>query len=354
MSSPGPNPGTPMRTQRARDMALVRRRSTWSQQLSKVEAAALLAGIVVLAGLAAGTLVPIVRQRLGLTGRASAALLGAAAIYSLGHLLRGLRLAVLLNDPVVGVRRVLTAHLFTSGLSLLLPFKLGDLIRMRVMGVLVGSATRGVVAIVLERSLDVGVVLGIAIVAAATATGTAQLLTPLLVVSSAFVVATIAAVTVVPDYLKAMSLYLVRRPAVPGGVRLVAGLERVMIVLDEAPRLLRRRTPTLVLLTGLVWSAELVALRLAVPVLADNLIRLAGVLASFLSSLSSGSIALLPGSLERALTGVPLLQVLHSSQLRVYRTVLVVPLLWASASAGVLARTALVGSRRPGRRRRAW
>lgn len=335
-----------MSTQQARDRELMRPRSMWTGQLTTVEVVVLVTGVVLLAGLALSTLLPYGRQRLGLTGHVSAALLTAAAVYALGHLVRGLRLAILLNDPLAGVRRVMAAHLLTSGLSLLLPFRLGDLVRMRVTGVLVGSTTRGVVAIVLERLLDVGVVLGISIVAAATVSGTAYLLTPLLVLTGLFVVATIAAVTVVPDYLQAMSLYLVRRPSVPGGARLVASMERVMIVLEEAPRLMQRRTPTLVVLTALVWLAEFVALRLAVPVLADNVIRLTGVLASFLSSLSSGAVALLPGSLDRALTRPPLLNTLDSAQVKTYRAVLVVPLLWASAVAGALVRPLLTGSRR--------
>ncbi len=343
-----------MSSQQARDRELLRRRSTWSQQLSTVETAVLLAAGVALAGLAVSTATAAGRRRLGLTDHVSAALLAAAAAYALGHLVRGLRLAVLLNDPVVGLRRVMCAHLLTSGVSLLLPFRLGDLFRMRLTGVLVGSTTRGVVAIVLERSLDLGVVLGISIVAAATAPGTVHLLTPLLVVTGLFLVTTISAITVIPVYLQAMSLYLVRRPAAPGGAALVAAMERIMVVLDEAPRLMRRRTPTLLVLTALVWLAELAALRLAVPVFADDLTRLTAVLASFLSSLSSGAVALLPGSLERALARPPLLGVLDKSQVSTYRAVLVVPLLWASAVAGMLVPPWLAGSRRLFRRRVAW
>lgn len=338
--------------QRARDMDFIADRPTWPRQLSRIEAGMLTLAIAILAALAASTLLGAGRHRLGLTGRPSATLLAAALAYCLGHVVRGLRLAVLLNDPAVGVRRILATHVLTSGISLLLPFKLGDLVRMRLTGVLVGSTTRGVVAIVLERSLDVGVVLTISIVAAVTGEGAVPLLTPLLVVSGAFVLATVAAVTIVPDYLRAMSLYLVRRPATPGGARLITGLDRVMVVLDEAPRLLRRRTPTLVLLTGLVWSAELVALGLALPVLAQNVGRLSVALATFLSSLSSGSVALLPGSLEGALARVPLLAQLGNDQLQAYRSVLVVPLLWASAAAGVWAGPRLVTHHR--RKQSAW
>lgn len=343
-----------MITQYDRDRATLDRRPSRARQLAGVERLALVAGIVVLGALAVATLVPAARARLQLTTTPVGPLVAAAAVYALGHLLRGLRLAVLLNDPVVGARRILAVHLLTAGLSLLLPFKLGDLVRMRITGVLVASTARGVVATVLERSLDVGVVLAIAVVATATSDEVVGLVTPLLVLSGAFVVATVAAVTVVPDYLRALSLYLVRRPAAPGGLRLLAGVERVMVVLDEVPRLLRRRTPTLVVLTGLVWSAELGALALALPALGGDLVRLSGALATFLSSLSSGAIALFPGGSEQALGTWPPGDMLEGLAFEQYRTVLLVPLLWASVAAGVALRTRLLTPLRRARRRPTW
>lgn len=343
-----------MSTQLARDLATVRRRSSWSRRLSRVESTALAAGVALLALLAVVTLLPAGRGVLRLDADVTVPLVAAAAVYVLGHLLRALRLAVLVKEPVVGTRGILSAHVLTSGLGLLLPFKLGDLVRMRVLGVLMGSTTRGAVAVILERSLDVGVIIAISLVAAATTAGSTPLVTPLLVVSVVFVLATVAAVTVVPDYLRAVSLHLVRRSDTPRHVRLVVALERVMVVLDEAPKLLRRRTATLVVLTGLVWLAELAALALAVPVLAADLARLSTALASFLSSLSSGAVALIPGALERALGHGQVLAGVDEVRLEGYRVVLVVPLIWGSALAGFLVRDVLLGRRATVRRQPAW
>lgn len=247
-------------------------------------------------------------------------MLAPTAVYAFGHLLRGLRLAVLLHDPVVGARRVLAVHLFTAGIGLLMPYRLGDVVRVRATGVLVGSTSRALVAVVLERLLDVGVVLGLSLFAAATAGGSMTRFAPLLVLSGVFVLLTAAAVTVLPAYLRALSLYVVRRPDAPGGEGLLGALERLLHVLDEAPHLLRRRTPMLVLLTALVWVAELTALGLAVPALGQDPVRLSRGLVSFLSSLSSDSVALLP----------------QPSQSPLYRAVLLVPLLLASSVSGVV------------------
>lgn len=325
---------TTLHTATSMDAAVLARPPRWLQRTAAVGRLALRAGVVLLVLLALACLLPAGRSALGLsTGNAAVGLLAAAAlVYAVGHLLRGLRLAVLLHDPQVGARRVLAAHVLTSGLGLLLPFKLGDLARMGVVGQLVGSGTRGVVVVWLERTLDVAVVLGLSLLAATAADG--ELVTPLLVVSAGFVVLTVLAVTVLPDYLRALALYLVRRPAAPGGAGLVAFLARALVVLDEAPQLLRRRTPTLVVLTGLIWLAELAALRLSAPVLADDLLALSRALAGILSSLSSGSIALLPGTVEDAVAVGA--SELSGDDLARYRTVLLAPLLASSGIAGLL------------------
>jgi hypothetical protein len=80
--------------------------------------------------------------------------------------------------------------------------------------------------------------------------------------------------------------------------------------------------------------AELSALGIAVPALGGDPVQIARGLLSFLSSLSSGSVALAS----------------QPGQSPPYRTVLLVPLLWASAVSGVLlARQMLPSLIRPGR-----
>lgn len=302
------------------DRATVQTGPVWRQRARQVEVLVLVAGVAVLVVLAVGSVTPTGRDRLQLAASWSVGLLAAALVYALGHLLRALRLAVLVHDPVVGARQILAVHLFSAGTGLLLPFRLGDVVRIRATAVLVGSTTRGVVAVVVERLLDVAVVLGLTLVAAGAAGGSLRALAPLLALSTVFVLLAAAALTVMPAYLRALSLYIVRRPDAPGGERLLTVLERALLVVDQAPQLVRRRTSTLVLLTALVWIAELSALGLAVPALGQDPVRLSQGLLSFLSSLSSGSIALLP----------------EPGQSPLYRAVLLVPLLWASAVCGVL------------------
>lgn len=318
----------------AADAASLRVTPLRTKRWHRVEMLVALAGVAGLAMLAIATLTPQGRERLDVLPSWSLPVLAAAAVYAVGHLLRGLRLVVLLHDSRVGARRILSVHLFTAGLALLLPFRLGDLPRIRATGVLVGNMSRGLVAVVLERLLDVAVVLSLGLVATVTAGGSMTAFAPVLIFSTIFVVSAVAALTLLPAYLRALSLYIVRRPQAPGGERLLEVLDRMLHIVDQAPHLLRRRTSTLVLLTTLIWMAELSALGIAVPALGGDPVQLARGLLSFLSSLSSGSVALAS----------------QPGQSPPYRTVLLVPLLWASAVSGMLlARQMLPRLIRPGR-----
>ena len=222
-------------------------------------------------------------------------LLAAFVVYALNHALRALRLAVLVHGPLMRLRSVLRLHLLSAAAALLTPFRLGDLVRARLVGVFVASPSRGLVVVWLERALDVAVVIALLLVSRVGSGGAVELWSPLLLLSAGFVVVTVALVTVVPENLHAVSLHLVRRRG-PGGLRLLAAIERTLLVLAEAPHVLRRKTLTLVLLTVLIWSAELLTLALVVPALAESPQLLATGLLTLLSELASGAVAVLPGS----------------------------------------------------------
>lgn len=277
-------------------------------------------------------------------------LLAAVAAYAAGHLLRGVRLAMLLHHPTLGARRVLGVHVLSAALSLLIPFKLGELVRIRLLGSLTGSGVRGLVVVWLERTLDVAVVGLLALVLLADPGADAGRYSALLALSVAFVLVTVCLITVVPENVRSGILYLVRRPAAPGGVRLVRALARLADVLEEAPRLLTRRTPTLLLVTALIWSAEALALGLAVPGLREDTLQLAGGLLSYLSQVSSGAAAIGSEGFSR---GLALDGAATTAQLELYRFVVVVPLVLAGAVAAV-ALSAEHRRRNPVKGRRRW
>lgn len=301
----------------------------WTRSLTTPELVVLRVVVVALGVLAVLTLVrpSALGLRLEPVADRPLALVAAGLAYALNHALRALRLAVLVHDPLMSLRSVLRVHLLSVAVGLLTPFRLADLVRARLVGVFVMSTSRGIVVVWLERALDVAVVIGLLLLVQSGASSF-EVWSPLLLLSVAFVLLTVALVTVVPEQLHAASLYLVRRRG-PGGLRLLRLMEQTLLVLAEAPNVLRRKTVSLVLLTVLVWSAELLALALAIPALADGPGRLATGLLTLLSDLASGVVAVAPGSGTGLASGEA-----PPDAVTLYRFVVIAPLLAAGTFVG--------------------
>lgn len=271
------------------------------------------------------------------------ALLGAAAVYALGHVLRITRLSVLIHHPGIRLRRVMQLHLFTTGLGVLLPFKLSELVRVREVGVLTGRWTTGLIAVWLERALDAAVLAVLVLVAVAGVPDALELLRPVLLVGTAFVLVTILLMTVVPANIRGLMLTLVRRPYGERSVSALRVMRGALSVLHEAPGLLRGRLPTLGLLSAGIWIAELAAVSIAIPELDFGISRLAAGMLALFSGLSVGVTPLMASSGDRLADALGTLG--STPDVDLYRACLVVPALVAGALAGF----AYLRSRRTGR-----
>ncbi len=261
------------------------------------------------------------------TGR----LLAAAGAYALSHVARLVRLAVLIAHPGLRLRRVAQVHLLSSGLSLLLPFKLGELVRIREVGVITGRLRRGILAVWLERALDACFLLILVLLIAVDVPDALDPLTPLLVVMTAFVSITVVLITVLPENLRWLMLHIVRRPFGERSVPALRLLRATLATLHEAPAMLRGRLPTLVLLSAVIWTCEVIAVSIAIPGAGAGLSDLSSALLSLLSSISSGATALMPSFGDRLAEALGELG--RVPDVGVYRTCLAVSLLVAGAVA---------------------
>ena len=261
-------------------------------------------------------------------------LAAAISVYLMSHVFRFLRLVVLLRNPGLRLRRVLQVHLFTSGLGVLLPFKLGDLVRIREVGLLTHSWRTGLLAVWLERALDATALAVLVLVTAVGLPESLPLVTPFLVVGTIFVLGTVAAITVVPENIRAVMLHLVRRPFGERSVTALRLLRATLATLHEAPNLLRGRVLTLLLLTALVWCAELAVVSIAVPGADAQLSQLSTSVLSLLSGISSGATPLMPGSSDRLVDS--LRELGRAPEVGLYRLSLLLPMLIGGAAAAAL------------------
>jgi hypothetical protein len=258
--------------------------------------------------------------------------LGAAALYALAHLLRILRLALLVHRPGLRTRRVALVHLFSAGLGLLLPFKLNELVRIREVGRLCGSWRTGLVAVWLERALDAAVLTVLLTVALIGNRDLVDEITSVLLVLGGFVALTVLLVTVLPDNLRGLMLHLVRRPGGERSVRLLTVLRGALATLGGGPALLRGRLPTLLLLSLAIWLMELLVVAVAVRGIDVTLAEVSAASLGVLSGVSFAVTALAPGSADGLMDALDGLGPVADVDL--YRLALVLPLLLAGAAAG--------------------
>lgn len=88
----------------------------------------------------------------------------AGVCYLLSHLMRAVRLAVIAM-PSLGIsfRSAVSLHLFVAPWSLLVPFKLDELLRLHELNRIGGSLPRAIVTVLIDRSVDGVVLIGMAL-----------------------------------------------------------------------------------------------------------------------------------------------------------------------------------------------
>lgn len=174
-------------------------------------------------------------------------------VWLLGHVVRAIRLVVLLGERGRSVRAVVAAHVATIALAADVPYKLGEIGRIIALG-LAGRPWDGVRAVWIERTFDAAA-LGLAAVVV-TAMGDTRPW-PILVAAGVWLVGTAAALTVVPEGAAMAKATLLRRYDTSWSVRALAALTALRAELTTWRQMLNGKVATLSLMTVAVWACEL-------------------------------------------------------------------------------------------------
>lgn len=212
----------------------------------------------------------------------------AAAIYLASHLVRIVRLALIASDARLSLRLLTRVHLFTSGVGLALPFKLGDGYRAGELALATGSAVRGISLVYVERLFDVAVILLLLAVAVGLGLADSSAYGPVLLASLIFVSVTALVLVLVPDNLRRISSYVIRRYDQEWTVVLLRRIAEVRGVLASTVAMLNGRYGSLFVLTVVIWVLEAMALAVLLAFLSPGVEPLGAVL-TFLSSITEGT-----------------------------------------------------------------
>ena len=181
-----------------------------------------------------------------------------AGIYVLSHFVRAIRLAMLAG-PLLGVsgRTAIALHFATAPVALVLPFKLGELVRLQQLAVVGKSFPSAVVLVLLDRMFDAIFLVPIVLwVAAATAWHSVGTVVLLLTMASAIV--PLIAVVLGPGMFGAVQDYIVLHHWNPRALRWLPTINALRQTLERGRDAIRGQWSQLALLSMVVWLSELI------------------------------------------------------------------------------------------------
>lgn len=184
-----------------------------------------------------------------------------ALLYLASHTLRCVRLA-LLAIPILGVsgRTAMLLHLYTAPAALVLPLKLGELLRLQQLAAVSGRVTATIVLAVVERAFDAVLLLVVCAILLAVGEGATDKLVTLTVLLAIASLAAVAAFVLAPAGLSWLQDYIVLRHTHRRARLVLASIDRIRTATAIGRDCLARTSPALLVITVAIWAVEIAAM----------------------------------------------------------------------------------------------
>ncbi|MCZ7834550.1 lysylphosphatidylglycerol synthase domain-containing protein [Atlantibacter hermannii] len=184
-----------------------------------------------------------------------------AVIYIVAHLLRAIRLGVLLRAQKI--RKLLALHFYTAACSTVIPFKLGELVRINEVSRWENNYCKGFFIVWIERIFDV-IALGLLALGIYISGGSSvfQGVWGLLWAMFAFVFVSVIFFFVIPEQLSALNMHVMKSYTGRKAIKTLQMIEIISSVLERVKPIISERILTLSILTVFIWIFELISLML--------------------------------------------------------------------------------------------
>lgn len=179
-------------------------------------------------------------------------------LYLTSHVVRMARLWLLIGGG--RLRELLRLYWYTTAVSLAVPFKMGELIRILEIGWSTKGPRFGLVVVWVERAFDAALLSLAAIGLAYSSQDARPLLLPLIGVLLLFVALSLIFLWVLPENLPRINLHIMRLYSGRRAVRLMRSVAYMKTFAEDARRILKGRMATFAILTLLIWTFELFAI----------------------------------------------------------------------------------------------
>ncbi|WP_341368640.1 lysylphosphatidylglycerol synthase domain-containing protein [Yoonia sp. BS5-3] len=181
--------------------------------------------------------------------------IAAGTIYIFSHIFRALRLAALSVDALgLSARTTAAMHFATAPFSLLLPFKLGELVRFFALYKMGGKAAHAVTVLLLDRMFDSLLLVPILMLLILQSDASMALATFTLLAATL----PLAVICIGPGLLSEVQRYVVASHDNPMSLKSLKTLDRLRRLVIHATQVAWRQAPQMFVLSLLIWLCEFV------------------------------------------------------------------------------------------------
>ena len=178
----------------------------------------------------------------------------AILVYGLTHILRTIRLYLIIGESRLTITTLLGFHMFVSLTTLVAPFKIGDIVRALEAYRLLGDSGRGIVAVWIDRLFDVVVIIVLFLIMMAVEERTEGIL-PILSALSLFLALSMGVIVILPRAIeslaRALTISASRRTFV-----VLKACRRIADALARIPSFDKSMLSLLGVLTFSIWILE--------------------------------------------------------------------------------------------------
>ena len=186
-------------------------------------------------------------------------LIVSSCFYLFSHLLRSLRIAVMAGREDISLRKVVKTQFYTNGINLILPFKLGEIIRLWDFHKLIKKYEVSVSTILAEKFIDLcflffGLSISLIIV------DTAKLDLDFTIISCmGFIMVVLFFYFIIPNNVKSFNLFIAKRYSHPHVIKALAFTSKLYRIIKSMQDIFRQKTATLLVFTLMIWTFEVMA-----------------------------------------------------------------------------------------------
>lgn len=181
-------------------------------------------------------------------------------IYLLSHIMRILRLYILLLEEKIKWKQLLRIYFITTFVNFVLPFKIGEIYRIIEIGTLCNNIRRGIITIWIERFFDAVVLLVLSTCYLIYIDNASYNFIPVYILLLVFSGLSVLFYVEFRHSFNYLNQFIVSKSNTSKGVRILKFLENLKMIHSDIKRLIVGRTTMLILLSILIWCIELIAI----------------------------------------------------------------------------------------------